>query len=202
MYDIIAADPPWYYRNRQDNDPSRGGVTYPILTDEELFALPVYKLTNENALLFLWTTAPKLSEGVATEVCKRWGFTPVTISFIWIKTTKNGAMINDSTNLEDYESFHSGLGYYTNTNAEFVLLGRKGKAIERSAKDVKQLIFAPVRSHSEKPREFYQRVDRLYPNYRKIELFARKQNAPPEHWDATGLEFDGVRIQEFLSWIA
>lgn len=200
MYDIIVADPPWYYRNRQNNDPARGGVIYPVLTDKELMRLPIYKLANTNALLFLWTTAPKLAEGIATAVCSAWGFVPVTIAFVWVKTTKNGATIVDNTNLEEYDSYHSGLGYYTNTNVEFVLLGRRGKALTRAVKNIKQLIFAPVRSHSEKPKEFYLRIDSLYPNYQKIELFARKQNPPPDGWRATGLEFDGLRIEEFLSW--
>lgn len=94
--------------------------------------------------------------------------------------------------------YYSGLGKYSNSNAEFALIGRRGKGLKRIAKNVKQLIISPIRAHSEKPREQYERIDVLYGDVPRIELFARKQNPPPEGWEATGLDYDGVDIRDFL----
>ena len=61
------------------------------------------------------------------EVINHWGFKYKTMGFVWVKMTK------------DYSKPYSGMGFYTNQNAEFCLLGLKGK-YWREAKNVKQII--------------------------------------------------------------
>lgn len=81
------------------------------------------------------------------------------------------------------------MGRYTNSNAEYVVVARRGIALPRLSKSVKQLIFAPIGNHSEKPYELYRRIEKLYgTDYKFLELFARKQNPPPNYYDATGLD--------------
>ncbi len=47
--------------------------------------------------------------------------------------------------------------------------------MKRAAMDVPRLIVAPRRDHSHKPDEQYERIARLYPDGRRLELFARRQ---------------------------
>lgn len=62
MYDIIVVDPPWEYDNKQQNDPTRGGITYPTLSMKDLYHLDISSIANKDALMFCWVTAPKLMD--------------------------------------------------------------------------------------------------------------------------------------------
>jgi len=55
-----------------------------------------------------------------------------------------------------------------------------------NAKDVREIILAPVREHSRKPDEFFHRVER-YCDGPYLELFARERRPG---WDAWGDEAD------------
>lgn len=218
MYDLILTDNPWEYDNKQQNDPARGGITYPTLSMKDLYELDIGKLANDNALLISWVTFPKLvdlyyEKYSPLDIIRNWGFRPVTALFVWVKLNPTAFIYNEDNDPyweEDkhdancyphikVDDFYSGLGRYTNSNVEIAIVARKGKMLERKAKDVKQLIFAPIGKHSEKPREQYGRIHRLFgTDIKCIELFARKQNPPPSTWDATGLDFDGKDIREFI----
>ena len=202
-YDLLLADPPWTYDNKQQNDPSRGGITYPVLTMKELYDLPMYKAAADNSILVMWITHPKLMDtyysskekvsGVKNaaeynplSIIRQWGFRPITTLFVWVKLNKSGV------------GYYSGLGRYTNSNTELAIVARRGKGLPRIDKTVKQLIFASIGDHSAKPAEQYDRLDRLYGDVPRLELFARKQNPPPTGWDATGLDYDGIDIKEWI----
>ena len=65
-YSIILADPPWAYNDRKlirkDGKRPRAGMGavnhYPLMPFEDICSLPVSKITNDNAALFLWMTPP------------------------------------------------------------------------------------------------------------------------------------------------
>lgn len=203
-YKLALIDPPYLYDNLQQLDKKRGGIQYPMLSLPELEQLPIYNIMDDDSIIVVWSTFPKICdtyEGNCNvfSMIRAWKFKPVTALFVWVKTNKRGAAIYEETNLEEYNDYYSGLGRYTNSNAEIAIIARRGKGLERKAKNVKQLIFAPIAAHSEKPREQYERLSKLYgDDIDRIELFARKQNAPPNGWKATGLDYDGVDIREFL----
>jgi N6-adenosine-specific RNA methylase IME4 len=190
-FDIGIIDPPWNYTDKQNNDPKRAGFTYPPLTRNHLASLPLYHVFHDNAILFVWVTSPQLvgdQDGISvSSLIRQWGFEPATIAFSWLKTNKDGS---------DY----SGTGRYTNSNMEHVIIARRGKMLPRVQKNVKQIIRAPISKHSEKPYELYRRIEQLYGvDHQFIEFFARKQNPPPDYYTATGLDYDGVLIQDYLS---
>ena len=205
-YDLLLCDPPYQYDNAQTNDPKRGGIGYPTMTIADMAKIPIGNCASDNSVMICWTTFPKLTDRKYDmdffEMIRQWGFTPVTALFVWIKTNKRGKEITEETNLEEYTDYYSGLGRYTNSNVEIAFVCRRGKALERKAKNVKQLIFAPIGKHSEKPQEQYARIDALYGNdINKIELFARKQNPPPLHkgWDAVGLDWEpSIDIRDWI----
>lgn len=96
--------------------------------------------------------------------------------------------------------WHFGNGFWTRGNVECCLIYTRGKGTTfRIAKDVSQLIIAPVGAHSAKPQQQYTLIDQLLGKDRpRIELFARQSNPPPPHWRATGLEYDGLDIFDAL----
>ena len=171
-YQIILADSPWQYNDKKGNDPAMGGITYPTLSTSELCQLPVPSIADINCALFLWVTMPMLPDGL--EVMKSWGFEYVTCAFTWVKQNRNGFGI------------YSGLGHWTNGNAELCLLGRKGHLV-RMSKSVKQIMLSPLQSHSTKPREARERIVQLMGDLPRIELFARQR---VEGWDCWGNEVD------------
>ena len=173
-YHVIYADPPWSYNNfasgKAKSSTTYGAAAHHYLTMsiEDICTLPVQDIAEKDCILFLWATYPNLEE--AFKVIKAWGFTYKTCAFTWAKTRG--------------KSWHSGLGFYTNGNAEICLLAKQG-AFKRAATNVKQLIVAPVTKHSEKPIEARTRIEQLCGNISRIELFARKET---KGWDVWGDE--------------
>jgi N6-adenosine-specific RNA methylase IME4 len=89
---------------------------------------------------------------------------------------------------QEIGGFFTGLGYYTRANPEQCLLATRGKGLKRKARNVPRLIVAPRGRHSEKPVEAYRRIERLFGNVSRVELFARCRRAG---WDAFGNQVEG-----------
>ena len=161
-YRVIYADPPWQYGDERSG---MGGAVdhYLTMSLEEIKALPVKDLSEDNAVLFMWVTAPMLmKEG--NEVLDAWGFTYKT-NIVWDKVRAN-------------------LGNYTSVRHEHLLIATKGSGVPDNTTriDSVQTIERTGR-HSEKPKEFRNIIETLYTYGNKIELFARKQT---EGWDVYG----------------
>jgi len=169
-YQIIYADPPWPYDNPKNHKPKLGGYTYATMSLQEIHQLNVQEIADDNCALFLWATMPKLPEAI--ETMRAWGFRYITCAFVWVKQNPRGVGI------------YSGLGHYTNGNAELCLLGKRGR-IKRIAKNIKQIVLAPRGRHSVKPHEVRERIVGLLGDLPRIELFARER---VEGWDAYGNE--------------
>ena len=169
-YKIIYADPPWTYADKKANDPAMGGITYPTMELSDIKALKISDISDKDCALFLWVTMPMLQEGL--EVIRSWGFKYRTCAFTWVKQNPLG------------EGIYSGLGHWTNGNAELCLFAKKGTP-KRQAKNVKQIVLSPRSRHSEKPREVRDRIVALMGDLPRIELFARQKT---EGWDVWGNE--------------
>ena len=167
-YDIIYADPPWQYKTY-----SGDLVTpYPIMKDEDIYSMPVQEITNDNCILLMWVTFPKLIEGI--ETMQRWGFTYKTCAFAWIKTNKKFNPKQFTFLPEDNFSSFWGMGYWTRANAELCLLGTVGKP-KRVSKSVHQVIYEPIEKHSKKPDCVRDKIVELCGDLPRIELFARQK---------------------------
>ena len=188
-YNIIYADPPWFYnkRNLKGKEGKRNnfawGATnhYQVMKTEDICNLNINNIADDNSILFLWATFPRLTDAI--KVINSWGFEYITVGFVWVKTCLNGTIRMD------------GLGNYTMSNAEICLIGKKGK-ISRKNTGVKQIILEQKTKHSKKPDEIRERIVRLMGDLPRVELFARQR---AEGWDATGLELDGKDIRDFLN---
>lgn len=134
---------------------------------DEIAALPVATVASPDSALLLWTTGPKLP--IAFDVMAAWGFRYITVGFVWVKQNPSD------------RGLKFGMGFYTRSNAEYCLLGVQGSP-KRSAADVDQVLVAPVGKHSAKPHEFRHRIERLFGDVPRLEMFARTSSAGWDSW--------------------
>ena len=178
-YQIIYADPPWSYWAGGKKNAARH---YNCMEIEDICALPIKNLADENCMLFLWITFPILDR--VFEVINAWGFKYSTCGFVWVKGKKK--FNNKQTSFLPQDSIQDfvGCGGWTRANAEICLIAKKGK-LERKSKSVRQIIYSPVRKHSQKPDIVKTRIIELCGDLPRIELFARQKT---EGWDVWGNE--------------
>lgn len=163
-YQIIYADPPWKYdfsatHNRDIEN------QYPTMELEEIKDIDIS--TEDNAVLYLWTTAPKLLEGL--EVMKSWGFKYRT-HLIWDKEIV-------------------GCGWWFRGQHELLLVGVKGKfSPPENELRISSVLKEKRTKHSKKPDIIRELIGKWYPDKTKIELFARPD--PQIKLDGTNT-FDG-----------
>lgn len=188
----IMADPPWFFRSyappRREMVGSDRSIErhYDTMKLDDIKAMPVRDIAAPDCHLFLWSTGPHLPQ--AFEVMKEWGFRYSGIGFTWAKLRSaiNLDQLCLLRNLDD--EFHMGLGHTTRANAEFCLLGRRGNA-RRLSKNVRELIVAPVREHSRKPDESYERAER-YCDGPYLEIFGRQSRPGWTVWGNEATKFD------------
>ncbi len=158
----IYADPPWSFKVYSGKGKSRSAENhYDTMGQAGIEALSehVSRLAAKDCALFLWAVMPQIPE--ALRVIEAWGFTYKTVGFTWIKQNKVGP------------GFKWGMGYWTRSNAEICMLATKGSP-QRLAKDVEQLVIAPVGAHSAKPSIVQERIERLVPGP-YFEMFGRRK---------------------------
>lgn len=171
-YQIIYADPPWRYQDKGCN--GNAEKHYGTMSMDELKAMPVVTLAEDDCVLLMWATWPLLPE--ALDLIAAWGFKYKSIGFLWVKKnrTDNG--------------YFFGLGRWTRGNSEVCLLATRGKP-ERESSAVSQLCFEPITRHSEKPAVVRDRIVELLGDVPRIELFARETT---RGWDVFGNEVEST----------
>ncbi len=169
-YRVILADPPWRFRTwGEHNQHKSASKHYRLMTTAEIEALPVNQLAGPDCMLVMWAVQPMLDK--ALSVMKAWGFRYKTAGS-WAKQSSTG------------EKWAFGTGYLFRCASEFFLVGTIGEPKPR-AKNVRNLIVAPVREHSRKPDEMHENLERMFPTDPRCELFARTSRPG---WDAWGNE--------------
>lgn len=175
-FDVILADPPWSYRV-WDKDTGNGrsaSAHYITQSIEDLCAMPIPALAEKNCALFLWCVWPSVFENVP-RLLDAWGLKYKTLAFIWVKTNRKSS------------GLFTGMGYYSRANSEPCLLAVKG-SMPVGNRDVLAVIMSAARAHSQKPDEQYAKIERLYPDKRYLELFAREKSRP--NWKYWGNEIE------------
>jgi len=187
IYDVIYADPPWDYNGKMQYDKSSiktenvgfkknifissAIFKYPTLKLNELKELNVKSIAADDSLLFMWTTGPQLA--YAIELGQAWGFEYKTIAFVWDKMVHNP-------------------GRYTLSQTELCLVFKRGRIpAPRGARNIRQLVQIHRSKHSEKPEVVLDGITKMFPEQKKIELFARKNYIG---WDNWGLEIPNTKI--------
>ena len=161
LYDVTLADPPWKYDHCLSKS-RRIENQYPTMSIKEICEYPVKP--NKNAVLYLWSTAPKLLDALGVMQC--WGFTYKT-QMVWDKQI-------------------IGPGYWFRGQHEILLVGTRGKFSPPPPGTRISSVWDERRGkHSAKPAGIRKCIEAWFPDARRIELFARER---VEGWDAEGLE--------------
>lgn len=173
VYNLIYADPPWKQSRggRKSARPNTSGkeLEYPVLSleDIEKQLKQATSLTAENSILFLWTIDKYLFE--AQHIAENLGY-KLHARMIWDKIVGIPA------------AFTIRYGH------EYLLYMYRGKLlpVNKNERGKIHSVFheKPMR-HSQKPEVAYRIIERLYPETRKLELYARKERIG---WDCWGNE--------------
>jgi hypothetical protein len=127
--------------------------------------------------------------GQITRAC---GFTVTTELLTWIKVEEIGAGAFAGW----VKPGGYGTGKTTRKGVENMLGARHGAGLPVCDHGVDQRVFAVKGEHSEKPDEAYHRLERLYGDVRRLELFATKERPGWETWGhIEGSDFVG-RLRE------
>lgn len=183
-YDVIYADPPWSYYNDMSVSPDCTTIKgmrrppYPVLSTKDICKIPVNKISNDNCILFIWTTDYHLEK--CMDVIRAWGFVYKTVGFVWAKKNRNGSQV-------------SFMGAYTKkSGCELCLIATKGKDAHRMVikHNVNSFIEYPRQEHSKKPNLIRDRIVDLIGDRKRVELFARETFCG---WDSWGNELQPYR---------
>lgn len=168
-FKTLLADPPWLERG--GGRVKRGADRhYPLMSTRDICALPVHRVVDDSAHLYLWATNNFLCDGLS--VMYAWGFRYVT-NIAWGKV-RNGRV-------------QQGLGQYFRGAHELLLFGVRGRVPYRTTADGKRaqypsLVLEPRGEHSRKPDVFHRIIEKVSPGP-YLELFARR---PMPGWEVWG----------------
>ena len=172
-YGLIYADPPWKQskggkKSVRENSSGKP-LDYPTCSLDEIkeHLRLATESTTENSILFLWTIDKYLFE--AQQIAESLGY-KLHARMIWDKVTGIPA------------AFTVRYGH------EYLLYMYKGK-LTPVAKDERGKIHTVFRErvtkHSKKPDIAYKIIERLYPDLKKLEMYARETR---DGWDSFGNE--------------
>jgi N6-adenosine-specific RNA methylase IME4 len=168
-YNLIVIDPPWKIKKIQNKQrPNQVEMDYPMMSIDEISALPIQKIADDNSWCFLWTTQKYLWD--SKPILESWGFNHK-LTMVWEKTYGKSA----------------GMPLYGfRWNAEFILVGTMGKKeMFPKTKLIPAVFQAENIRHSQKPNRFYELIEPL--GDIRIDIFARQKR---DGWDVWGNEVE------------
>ena len=156
-FGVILTDDEWNYDTWSDLGMDRSAANhYPTSSLDQLKQRDVVSLAADDAVLFMWTTAPHLAQGI--ELMAHRGFEYKTCC-IWKKI---------------YAGKGHGMGRWFWINHEILMVGTRGNVPAPAPGDQWQsVIEAEVGEHSAKPAIFHELIEAYFPTLPKIELNAR-----------------------------
>ena len=166
-------DPPWEQpiigRLKDPRHSRADKLPYPTLSVDQLRTLPVDRMAEDNAHMWLWTTNAFLPDGL--DLMEAWGFKYM-MPIHWVKP--------------------SGFGMWWVHRTQTLLFGYRGKLDMRERSCIPTYVFAsPKRNgHSTKPESSYELIEQVSHEAR-LEIFGRRTRPG---WTTWGNEIDGQDI--------
>ena len=212
-FGLIAADPPWPFKDRLPG-PGRGAAKhYQCLTVSEIMRFPLPKIADDS-LLFLWRVASMQQE--ALDVARFWGFT-VKSEITWVKTPRtlnidqivrrarrrlkgSGLQWDEEALAEQCVEIamaqarrvRIGMGRTARNAHEVCLICTRGHpAIHDHS--IGSVIYAPRLEHSRKPEELQDLAGKMAGPVPKLEVFARRYR---DGWTCIGDELPAAQAAE------
>ena len=161
---MCIRDSPWTYAGSQ----TKWGAAakfYKTLPDVDILAMDIQSILNPRGIVFVWATSPRLD--MAMKAIHSWGLTFRGVSFVWVKTKQTGEPIRA-------QGVRPSI---TKPTCEFVLAASriaKGRPMQVSSEAVPNVVLCPKMRHSQKPEAVQDRIEQLYPDATKCEMFARR----------------------------
>ena len=168
-YKVVDGEQVWNLATNRSRD-----LVYPTLTVDEIAALPVPDLAENDAHLYLWTTNGHLPH--AFDVLRAWGFNYST-TLVWAKTPFGGG----------------GLGGAWRITTEYLLFARRGSLAAHGHHigtwfHVKREYDERGKpQHSRKPASFLDQIEQVSPGP-YLEMFARRNRLGWDTWGNEALE--------------
>ena len=160
-YSVLYLDPPWDYKNKGGSHEANPRLHYHTMTTQNIAELPVKTFLNANAIIFLWATSFHLKD--ALTVLEAWGLKYLT-TMIW---TKPNHVI--------------GSGIFKMSH-EILLVAKRGAGLGQPVKNFISHHEAKSAKHSQKPEHFRKMIEDMYPQFTKLELFARSKHSGWDSW--------------------
>ena len=208
---VLDVDPPWSFGDDLTMSETKRGSSsnYDTLTLDDLKKLPVQEICEEDAILILWCPSSLLSEGL--EVMSAWGFRQ-TQTHIWVKTKKAPlrklaielVLAFKQLGADESKANFSGLakeilgkfrlrkvlafgmGRLFRQTHELALVGIRGKIYQHlENKSQRSVHFFPTTKHSTKPEALQDMLEKMFPNGKRLEMFARRDRPG---WTCVGME--------------
>lgn len=178
-FGVIVADPPWSFNDKlkYSGTVKRSADShYPTLNLTEIKHLPISEIADDNALLALWVPSAFLVAGL--DIMQAWGFEYKQL-WVWGKTSKKNPL---------HLAF--GMGRLARNCHEPLLIGVRGN-YTKSLQDHSQrnLFMHPSTKHSQKPESIQASLEKMFPDWQKLEIFARRDRTG---WTCIGNEAPGT----------
>ncbi len=218
QFDLIVADPPWSFSDHLTMSNTKRGsdAQYNTLTIESLKKIPVHNITANNSVLCLWVVGSQLQAGL--DVMQAWGFKQKQV-WVWVKTkqapinfiidkldvliVKSIKFIKKETvlkvNLNDILDFK--MGRLFRQTHEICLVGLKGDDVYKElleSKSQRSVGISPSLKHSAKTELLQDKLDIMFPNAIKLELFGRRSRVG---WSVVGLEAPSTPNEDIVTSI-
>lgn len=180
-FDVIIADFPWYYYG-DPNKMGAAGKHYSLMQDEDLAKLPIPDLMAKKSVLFLWVTSSTIARAI--HLLDGWKLHYRGLAFDWIKTKSDGITPIGAQGVRPS---------VTKPLTEQVLVAShvaKGRPLPLADESICQTVFAPRQEHSRKPDTVQERIERMYPNAKRLEMFGRRQKPGWIVWGNDVNKFD------------
>lgn len=172
-YRTIVADPPWDYggtftlKNEGERHQKGAECPYDCMSLDDIAAIPVRDMAEDDAHLYLWTTNKHLE--FTYDIARAWGFTPK-VPLTWTKTHR-----------DDPARVSMKVGYYFRGATEHLLFCVRGSLRLQTSEGLPTGYLWPRLPHSVKPDAFYDLVEKASPGP-YVELFARRARFGWDYW--------------------
>lgn len=169
-YDLIVTDPPWQQTKggKKGVRPQSSGtcLDYPVCSLEDIkeHLRQATSLCQDNSILFIWTIDKYLFE--AQKIAEELGY-KLHARMIWNKMTGIPAAFT-------VRYGHEYLLYMYRGKFTPVALDERGR--------IHTVFEERVKRHSQKPDISYEIINRLYPDTRKLEMYARTERDGFDCW--------------------
>jgi N6-adenosine-specific RNA methylase IME4 len=175
-YSVIVADPAWSFDDglkKMKRPVKRSAASqYKTMSLSDIMGLEVASLADpKGCLLALWVPGSLLQNGL--DVMRAWGFRQKQI-YVWVKVKKpkkNRFIIDMNGELA------FGMGRVFRQTHEIALIGTSGKSIYPALKNKSQrsVSLDANDGHSVKPPTLQDKLEIMFPEENKLELFARRK---------------------------